>query len=157
MFWEPHTNAVCTTLLGSCTAIKTSCAIVEVFNMIKSGKGGSVPLSGSPIEILEGLNEILGHFHLDWWCRAINIAINAMKPATAVRNIAMEGYFSGGQQELEDDKRASMWSDTTILLSSLAWTARTVGLADLSNAIEWAITSVKAAEVGDTAKRQLWR
>ena len=80
-----------------------------------------------------------------------------MKPATAVRNIAMEGYFAGGDQEMSAAKRGQGWSDTTILLSSLAWTARTAGLNDISNAIEWAITSVKAAEVGDTATRQLWR
>ena len=118
--------------------------------------------SGTPIEILEGLNAILGDdgLGLKWFSRAVNIALNAMKPAVAVKNFAREGYFSDfgdTEEELGPEKRAMMWSDTTILLSSLAWAAKAAGLNEVAKALDWSITAVKAAEVGDTAKRQLWR
>ena len=118
--------------------------------------------SGTPIEILEGLNEVLGDegLGLKWFSRAINIAVNAMKPAVAVKNFAREGYFSDGAdagEELGSEGIAQKWSDTTILLSTLAWAAKAAGLNELASAIDWSITAVKAAEVGNTGYRQIWR
>jgi len=92
-------------------------------------------LSGKTVDIMEALQTLTSHFGLCPFTWALEIAINSLKVTRDVGNLAEEGFFKGGEEELGAERKEGLWSDTTIILKALKYAAESVGFPELGSAI----------------------
>lgn len=111
-------------------------------------------MKGSTIDVMEALQTLTAHFGYCAYSWAIEIAISALKVTTSVGNLAEDGFFRGGMEELSADNKAGLESDTNILLETMKYAADSVGYKGLGDAIGIAMKAVEGAEVMSTLKDQ---
>lgn len=96
------------------------------------------------------------HFGFKWWTHALDMGINGIKIAKGVacfKNEVKEGFFAGGAKEIDAAKRGNAYTDATILLTAVGWAAKQAKLDKVHEAIEYTISAMQAAQVGDTFNR----